>query len=120
MTTPVIRLATSADSDAILDIYTPYIETPITFEEDAPRAKPFKHARTASWRRTPSWLPSLTGPLWVMPMRTSCASVPLSSGTQSFPCTWHRLRKVIAWAARCTVRLSIRALRRASKLYMAL
>ena len=39
MTTPVIRLATSADSDAILDIYTPYIETPITFEEDVPLAR---------------------------------------------------------------------------------
>ena len=28
MTTPVIRLATSADSDAILGIYAPYIDTP--------------------------------------------------------------------------------------------
>ena len=45
MTTPVIRLATSADSDAILDIYTPYIETPITFEEDVPSREAFQ-ART--------------------------------------------------------------------------
>ena len=45
MTTPVIRLATSADSDAILDIYTPYIETPITFEEDVPSREAFR-ART--------------------------------------------------------------------------
>lgn len=45
MTTPVIRLATSADSDAVLGIYAPYIETPITFEEKAPSREAFQ-ART--------------------------------------------------------------------------
>ena len=45
MTTPVIRLATSADSDAILGIYAPYIDTSITFEEEAPTREAFQ-ART--------------------------------------------------------------------------
>ena len=42
MTTPVIRLATSADSDAILGIYAPYIDTSITFEEEAPTREAFQ------------------------------------------------------------------------------
>lgn len=42
MSTPTIRLATSADSDAILGIYAPYIETPITFEEEAPSREAFQ------------------------------------------------------------------------------
>lgn len=42
---PHIRLATPADSDAILAIYAPYIETPITFEEEVPSAADFR-ART--------------------------------------------------------------------------
>ena len=45
MTTPVIRLATSADSNAILGIYAPYIDTSITFEEEAPTREAFQ-ART--------------------------------------------------------------------------
>ena len=45
MTTPVIRLATSADSDAILSIYAPYIDTSITFEEEVPAREAFQ-ART--------------------------------------------------------------------------
>lgn len=45
MSTPVIRLATSADSDAILDIYKPYIFTSITFEEQVPSRDAFQ-ART--------------------------------------------------------------------------
>lgn len=45
MTTPTIRLATSADSNAIREIYAPYIETPITFEEDVPSREEFQ-ART--------------------------------------------------------------------------
>ena len=45
MTTPVIRLATSADSDAILGIYAPYIDTSITFEEEVPTREAFQ-ART--------------------------------------------------------------------------
>ena len=45
MTTPVIRLATSADSDAILGIYAPYIDTSITFEEEVPAREAFQ-ART--------------------------------------------------------------------------
>lgn len=44
---PHIRLATPDDSDAILAIYAPYIETPITFEEEVPSADEFR-ARTAS------------------------------------------------------------------------
>lgn len=44
---PHIRLATAADSDAILAIYAPYIETPITFEEEVPSATEFQ-ARTAA------------------------------------------------------------------------
>lgn len=42
MSTPTIRLATSADSDAILGIYAPYIETPITFEEEVPSREAFQ------------------------------------------------------------------------------
>ena len=45
MTTPVIRLATSADSDVILSIYAPYIDTSITFEEEVPAREAFQ-ART--------------------------------------------------------------------------
>ena len=45
MHTPTIRLATSADSNAILDIYAPYIETSITFEEEVPSREAFQ-ART--------------------------------------------------------------------------
>lgn len=44
---PHIRLATIADSDVILAIYAPYIETPITFEEEVPSPDEFR-ARTAS------------------------------------------------------------------------
>ena len=42
MSTPTIRLATSADSDAILAIYAPYIQTPITFEEEVPTHAAFQ------------------------------------------------------------------------------
>lgn len=45
MSTPTIRLATSADSDAILAIYAPYIQTSITFEEEVPSRAAF-HERT--------------------------------------------------------------------------
>ena len=101
MTTPVIRLATSADSDAILDIYTPYIETPITFEEDVPSREAFQARTDDILAAHPFLVAELDG-----------AIVGYAYA--------HELRKVIAWAARCTVRLSIRALRRASKSYMVL
>ena len=42
MSTPTIRLATSADSDAILDIYAPYISTSVTFEEEIPSRESFQ------------------------------------------------------------------------------
>lgn len=48
-----IRLATTADSDALLAIYTPYIETPITFEEVVPSAEVFRARMAAILEKYP-------------------------------------------------------------------
>lgn len=37
-----IRLATAADSDGILSVYAPFIETPVTFEEEVPAQESFR------------------------------------------------------------------------------
>ena len=42
MSTPTIRLATSADAQAILDIYSPYVPTAVTFEETIPTPEAFQ------------------------------------------------------------------------------
>ncbi len=39
--TPTIRLATEADTEKLLDIYAPYIDTPVTFEEEIPTHEAF-------------------------------------------------------------------------------
>ena len=79
MTTPAIRLATSADSDAILVIYAPYIDTSITFEEEAPTREAFQ-------ARTDGVLPSLTARWLATLTPTSCESAAHTDGTPSFPC----------------------------------
>lgn len=42
MSTFRIRLATVEDAPGILDVYAPYIDTPITFEEEAPAPEAFE------------------------------------------------------------------------------
>ena len=37
-----IRLATADDADAILAVYAPFLDTPVTFEEEAPSAEAFR------------------------------------------------------------------------------
>ena len=39
--TPRIRFATEADAESIREIYAPYIDTPITFEEEVPTREEF-------------------------------------------------------------------------------
>ena len=86
MTTPVIRLATSADSDAILGIYAPYIDTSITFEEETPTREAFQARTDGVLAAHPTWLPSLTARWWATLTHTSCANAAPTDGTPSFPC----------------------------------
>ena len=37
-----IRLATADDADAILAVYAPFVDTPVTFEEETPSAEAFR------------------------------------------------------------------------------
>ena len=78
MTTPVIRLATSADSDAILGIYAPYIDTSITFEEEAPTREAFQARTDGVLAAHPYLVAELDG--------KSCANAAPTDGTPSFPC----------------------------------
>lgn len=47
----VVRLADAADAEGILDIYSPYVETPVTFEEAVPSPGAFREriARIAAY-----------------------------------------------------------------------
>ena len=86
MTTPVIRLATSADSDAILGIYAPYIDTSITFEEEAPTREAFQARTDGVLAAHPYLVAELDGKVVATLTHTSCANAAPTDGTPSFPC----------------------------------
>ena len=115
MTTPVIRLATSADSDAILGFYAPYIDTSITFEEEIPTREAFQARTDGVLAAHPYLVAELDGKVvgyaYAHELRDRGAyrwnselSVYLAPAAQGH-----------AWAPCCTTRSSSYALHRASK-----
>ena len=99
-----IRMATAADTKAILDIYAPYIEhTNITFEYVVQKRNlPAELKRF--WRNILIWFMRKMASLADMPMPISSWCGRLPSGEQSFLFIWRLLSRKKDWAKPFTVR----------------
>jgi len=93
-----IRMATAADTKAILDIYAPYIEhTNVTFEYVVPTEAEFAGRIEEILEKYPYLVYEEDGVIAVMPMPISSWCGQLPSGERSFLFIWRLLSRKKDW-----------------------